>query len=103
MPCESRSVVPNGFLFDRAVRAEPATDGGALGAVELRRVGGRTRGRVAITGELTRGEECELLGNPCTGTDWRRMEESAGMEVDVRLARILAEFPLEYVSLPLTF
>lgn len=91
-------------MFERAVRAEPATDDGALGAVELRRVGGITRGRADITGELTRGVECELLVNPCTGTDWRRMEESAGMEVeDMRLARILAGLPLEYVSLPLTF
>ena len=91
-------------MFERAVRAEPATDGGALGAVEMRRAGGITRGGVDISGELTRGVECELLVNSCTGTDWRRMEESAGMEVvDIRLARILVGFPLEYVSLPLTF
>jgi hypothetical protein len=101
-PCKSRSVVPDELLFERAVRAEPATDGGALGAVELRRVGGMTRGRVDITGELIRGVECELLVTPCTGTDWRRMEESAGME-DIRLARTLAGVPLEYVSLPLRF
>ena len=91
------------MLFERAVRAEPATDGGALGAVELRRVGGIARGMGDITGELIRGVEFELLVNPCAGIDWRRMEESAGMEVDIRLGRMLAGFPLEYVSLPLTF
>ena len=101
--CEYRSAVFNGLLLERAVRAELATDDGALGAVELRRVGGITRGRVAITGDLIRGEEYELLVNPWAGTDWRRMEESAGMEEDIRLGRMIAGFPLGYVSLSLTF
>ena len=102
-PCAYRSAVFNGLLLERAVRAEPATDGGALSVVELRRGRGMTRGMVDITGELTRGEDCELLVNPCTGTDWRRIYEGAGMEEDIRLARILAGYPLEYVSFSLTF
>lgn len=101
-PCEYRSAVFDGLLLERAVRAELATDGGALSVVELRRGGGITRGVVDITGELIRGEDCELLVNPRTGTDWRRMDESAGME-DIRLVRMLPGFPLEYVSLSLTF
>jgi hypothetical protein len=100
VPGEYRSGVFNGLLLERAVRAEPATDGGALGAVELRLVGGITRERFDITGELIRGVVCELLVNPCTGTDWRRREESAGMEEDIRLAGMI---PLEYVSLSLAF
>ena len=102
-PCEYRSAVFNGLLLERAVRAEPATDGGALGAIELRLVGGIAREMFDITGELIRGVVCELLVNPCTGTDWRRREESAGMEEDIRLAPMIAEFPLEYVSLSLAF
>jgi hypothetical protein len=101
-PCECRSADFNGLLLERAVRAELATDGGALSVVELCRGGGIARGMVDITGELIRGEDGELLVNACTGTDWRRMDESAGME-DIRLARMLPGFPLEYVSLSLTF
>lgn len=103
VPCEYRSAVFNGLLLERAVRAELATDDGALGAIELRRVGGITRGTVDITGDLIRGVEYELLVKPCAGTDWRRMEESAGMEEDIRLGRMRAGLPLEYVSLSLIF
>jgi hypothetical protein len=52
-----------------------------------------TRGGVDITGERLRGVEWGLLTSPWKGADWRRVEESVGIEVDIRL--ILAGFTLE--------
>jgi hypothetical protein len=46
-------------------------------------------GGVDVGGELRREGECELLTSPFTGADWRRMEVSAGIEVDKHLVRKL--------------
>ncbi len=74
------------MLLERAVRIEPATEGEALSAGESRRVVGMARVEVDITGELRRDVERELLINPWTGADCRRMAESVGIDVDIRLA-----------------
>jgi hypothetical protein len=48
--------------------------------------------------------EWELLVSPFTGADWRRMEVSAGIEVDIRLFRKLVGGTLEVcVSFPPPF
>jgi hypothetical protein len=74
-------------MLERAVRREPATEGEALNAAESRQVVGMTRVGVDITGELRRRDvERELLTSPWTGRDCRRMEESVGMDVGIRLA-----------------
>jgi hypothetical protein len=44
------------------------------------------RVRVDITGELRRDVERELLTNAWTGMDCRRMVESVGIDVGIRLA-----------------
>lgn len=44
-----------------------------------------TRVEVDITGELRRDVERELLTSPWTGKDCRRMEESVGIDVAIRL------------------
>jgi hypothetical protein len=45
-----------------------------------------TRVGVDITGELRRDVERELLASPWTGRDCRRMVESVGIDVGIRLA-----------------
>ena len=61
-----------------------------------------TRGGVDIKGELRRDVERELLINPWTGADCRRMAESVGIDVDIRLPWV-AFTPEGSMSPPLTF
>jgi hypothetical protein len=74
------------LILERAVRTEPATEGEALSRAESRRVVGMTRVGVDITGELRRDVERELLASAWTGRDCRRMVESVGIDVGIRLA-----------------
>jgi hypothetical protein len=61
------------------------------------------RGGADIMGELTRDVDRELLTSPWTGADWRRVEESVGIEVDIRLARAGFTPPEEGTSPASTF